>query len=127
MTFYQIAVILIAHFVADFIFQSEYMAKGKAKNIKPLIQHGLMYTFIFTLMSLLMANDIKVETLVLFGLFSGILHTWVDLISSKFASRAYAKGNMGGPVPNLGFFAIIGLDQLTHYLMLFAAFNWLVL
>jgi uncharacterized protein DUF3307 len=41
--------ILFIHFVADFIFQTDYMALNKSKNNLALVTHTIVYTSIFML------------------------------------------------------------------------------
>ena len=42
-------IIVVIHFVADFIFQAEEWATNKSKSFKALVKHTAMYSFIWYL------------------------------------------------------------------------------
>lgn len=120
---YVIIVLLVAHYVSDFVMQNDYMARNKSNKNLPLFLHGLTYTcsmLIITCIAFYSKYDLSL--VVQFVLINGILHTAVDFFTSRVASSANKAGKLGGQIPNFGFFSIIGIDQLIHYTMLF--FIW---
>lgn len=119
-----IIVILIGHFVADFLFQNSWMAKNKSQNNFPLFVHGLTYGLVLTLIVYSFIPTISFTTAIEFGVVSAILHFVVDYFTSKITSWQYKKGYMGSnAIPNIGFFSTIGFDQLIHNIMLFVVFT----
>lgn len=101
--------ILTVHWIADFILQSDKMAKNKSKSLKYLSLHILVYMlplFIFGWK---------------FAVVNAVLHFCVDFITSKITSHLYAKGDVHN------FFVIVGLDQLIHTITLLSTYQYLVL
>lgn len=90
--------ILFAHWVADFVCQSDYMAKGKSSSNLILGQHILVYTAVIALMTL---NP-------LFALVNGAIHFVVDYFTSRASSKLYKAGQIHW------FFVVIGFDQFIH-------------
>ena len=107
-------IIIWSHWIADFVFQLDRMARNKSKDNNALMSHIRWYTFILFLGSLLLFKG----DFVLAGLFAvvnGIVHYYVDYVTSRMTSKLHAEGKMGSDkFPILGFFAIIGLDQAIH-------------
>lgn len=102
------------HYIADFVFQTDWMARNKSKDNTPLAVHCWVYGLIFMLPSLFLFKNLIVAFL--FCAVNAYLHFGIDYITSRVASKKYADGNLGSTtVPNFGFFSIIGLDQSLHY------------
>ena len=95
-------VILIAHFVGDFILQSEWMALNKSKRVLPLLAHGLVYSIA---LAIILQNPI-------YAGIQGGLHIVVDFFTSKATRWLWEKHE------TRLFFVVIGLDQLIHQLCL---------
>ena len=117
-----VTIILFSHFVADFLFQTNWMAKGKSNSMLKLSVHILTYTTVLTLLcsSIIFTDESKTLTdIFVFGIISGLLHFGVDFITSKITSVQYANGHLGSDsIPNFGFFSTIGFDQFLHSVML---------
>lgn len=90
--------LLTLHFVADFVLQSDWMAKGKSSQMLPLLTHTLLYSLVF---------------LPFYGwAFAGItflLHTVQDYFTSRLTTKLWLAGERHW------FFTAIGVDQLLHY------------
>lgn len=95
--------IVIYHWLADFVFQSDWMAKNKSSNYKALGVHISIYTLIF---------------LAVFGweyaLVNGALHFCTDWVTSRITKKLWEKKSVHY------FFVVIGLDQAIHLLCLIA-------
>lgn len=113
--------ILFAHWVADFINQTDEMAQNKSTNIYWLSYHVAAYTtmMLFFTLVLVLTNGILFdvtppETFVLVSLWCFIFVThWVtDFITSKITAKFWKSGNMHN------FFIVIGFDQWLHAIQL---------
>lgn len=102
-----LAFILILHFVADFILQSSHIAKTKSTSWKSLSIHVGIYTLVLALLNPIWA------------LINGILHFYVDAVTSRLTSMLWKEGKTHY------FFVVIGLDQLLHTLMLVTTYIYL--
>lgn len=109
-----IYVLLVAHFLADFVFQSDWMALNKSHDWDALWIH--IGTYMATIMGIL------IFTLPFPGywpvnLFFGvnfIAHFVQDAITSRVSARLWQAQKRHW------FFVNIGVDQLLHYVTLFA-------
>lgn len=115
--------IIICHWIFDFIFQAEEWALGKSKSLKPLLKHTFTYGILWNIPVYIFTGDI-IGTLI-FSLITFVAHTITDYFTSKAVSKKFANKELGGPIPNLGAFTYIGFDQVLHYIQL--AFTWLLL
>ncbi len=125
--------ILFTHFLADFLFQSDWMALNKSKHWDPLVIHGLVYAFCFYLGGWGMQ----------FACLTFISHTLTDAITSRITSQLWfidlleplvTKTPLKYPTFEFArvyprkrhwFFVVIGLDQLIHFATLALTLNYL--
>lgn len=117
-------VIVIFHWIADFIFQDERWATTKSKSFKSLIKHTAVYASIWIIGALLMFPE--TIQVIYFVLITLVMHTVVDYFSSKIVSKQFNEKKLGGPIPNIGAFSTIGLDQVVHYIQLVLTYLILV-
>lgn len=89
--------ILITHFIADFVLQSDKMAINKSTSISWLTVHIATYSI-----SMMLIFGWK------YALVNGLLHWAIDFGTSKWTSYLWKKGDRHN------FFVVIGLDQLLH-------------
>lgn len=113
---WQMALLLITHWLGDFVFQTTWMATQKSHRLDALFVHVLTYSIILSAPAVLLFG--QTQTAVLFVAANAGLHLVTDFITSKFSSAMYAKQNMRG------FFIMLGLDQLLHHLALAATLMW---
>lgn len=99
-----IYVIIFSHWFADFIAQSDWMAKNKSKSWLALSLHILAYTSSLAILLSL----VHPETAWKYALVNGVIHFVVDAITSRITAKLYAKGDVHN------FFVVIGLDQAIH-------------
>jgi hypothetical protein len=122
-------VLLVAHFVGDFVYQTDDMAVRKATSWWALALHVLVYTFV-----LLMFTVWWWEAAI-FCAVNGVAHFVQDAVTSRILARLWflpvSKRYQGGHtllVEDTGsrhwFFVAIGADQLLHYVTLFVTADW---
>lgn len=146
---FALVMLLSAHFVGDFLFQSDRMALGKSKSVDVLSQHVLVYTAILTACAadLLQGTSAPRRVLLEFALMTGVLHFATDFVTSRITSKLWflrlepagKKWRQLSPdvatettayyVDDLGtrhrFFVMIGFDQLLHVYALAATWWYL--
>jgi hypothetical protein len=109
-----ILIILFFHWFADFVFQSDHMAKNKSKSIEILTYHVFIYTIFitvpFAVMSETLFDNIMIGTII--GLLNGVFHWITDFFTSRLSSKLYSKERIHD------FFVVIGLDQYIHNICL---------
>ena len=106
MTINFIIYLLLTHWVADFVMQSDRMAKEKSSNNLMLFWHCLMYGTMFMGATVMENYGMKG---ILFGLLLGLIHFPVDYVTSRINSHLYNEGR------NHAFFVSIGFDQWIHF------------
>ncbi len=112
--------ILLTHFVADFLLQNDDMALNKSKSNYWLSIHVLVYSttflFLWTLFSPENALGIWIWVLINY-----MLHWLTDYCTSRLTSYLWQKEQRHW------FFVAIGFDQLVHYTCLLLTYEWLFL
>lgn len=121
-------IIICIHYVADFICQDEKWALGKSKNWSDLLQHTFTYSCIWLIPIIILFPDNwttsnYVINSLLFGAITFVAHTITDYFTSRRTSKLYSEGKFGSSIPNLGFFSMIGFDQVLHYAQLFLTYS----
>lgn len=117
--------LFILHYIGDFLLQNEYMATNKSKSLAALTLHVAIYTFTLFGGVVLMnvANYKPTYSFLWFGLLTFTFHFITDFISSKINANLYQKKLYYG-IP--GFFPMLGLDQLLHYIQIIVCYNILI-
>lgn len=91
--------LLFVHWIADFVMQSDEMAKEKSSNNIMLAYHCIFYGVFFAGFTLNIT----------YGVVLGLIHFPVDYITSRINKHLYAKGDIHN------FFVSIGFDQFLHF------------
>lgn len=115
-----LCVVFFAHWVADFIFQADEMAKGKSTYNFYLGSHVIVYSIIMLMITFplsIFVEWITFEHVVVFAIFNGTVHFFVDYVTSRLSKKQWERGNIHN------FFVIIGADQLIHILTLLISAN----
>lgn len=99
--------LLLIHYIADFKFQSHWMATNKSKSWLALSAHVLVYSLMFSL-------TLNWQFVVI----NGILHFITDAITSRMSSKLFGKNWHD-------FFEVIGGDQYIHTVTLLT--TWVLL
>lgn len=125
---WQFLVLLIVHWLADFVLQTHWQASNKSKRNDALAAHVLMYTAILGIATAVIfpAN----WHAALFVAVNGVLHFATDWCTSRITSKLFMKQFQNLDVhgaeywifrPNFtlhNFFIVVGVDQLIHQLTL---------
>ena len=112
--------ILCAHWLSDFVMQSDKMAKGKSSNNRWLLIHVSTYTLAMLYLCWIFIPSISLRDLYSWVILNGILHFLVDYVTSRWSSKLWKEERVHD------FFVVIGLDQLIHYALLFLTYNTVV-
>jgi hypothetical protein len=124
MTLAEIFVLIIGHFIADFVLQDVDWANNKSTSNKALLKHTVMYSLFWCFPLLLFWRDYP-DKILWFLPITFILHTVTDYITSRIVKKKFEKKEYGTHIPNRGGFTVIGLDQVLHYLQLFITYKLL--
>lgn len=123
LTLTEIFAIIIIHWIADFVLQTDKQAKGKSKNWDDLLSHVLSYSSVwgvFIPLYFRVIEGVDIITALQFGyIFSTITfiaHTTTDYFTSRLNSKLWAAGKVHE------FFVSIGFDQILHYVQLFLTY-----
>lgn len=120
-----IIIICFSHWIADFVFQTDWMARNKSKSNTALMAHILTYS---TILGICLSPFLFSIELLAFVVINAVLHFTIDWCSSRVTSKLHRQNKMGSAtVPNFGFFSIIGLDQFAHMSSLFITFGLIFL
>ncbi len=117
-TLTEIFSIIVIHWIADFVLQTDKQAKGKSKNWSDLLEHTNNYSLLWTIIGMFY-TIISLNTSwnwLLFGLITFIAHTITDYFTSRLNSKLWAKGQTHN------FFVSVGFDQTLHYIQLFLTY-----
>jgi len=88
--------LILFHWVSDFVCQTDKMAMNKSSSLKWLSIHVGVYIIPFFWFGWQ------------FALLNGIIHWMVDFVTSKVSGHFWAKNEMHW------FFTTVGLDQAIH-------------
>ena len=106
--------VLFAHWVADFVAQTDEQAKAKAKDFDALFAHCSVYALIMTLAGAIFTwVPVSLNGLIVFGYGVFLSHITIDYFTSKLNSYLYGKGQIHN------FFVSVGFDQWLHYVSVF--------
>lgn len=119
--------IIVIHFIADFIAQTDYQAKNKSNNNIALTQHTANYSLCWLIPIWFISgiNFLGLANAMIFVLITFICHTITDYFTSRLNSRLAIKAQQTGNYHN--FFVSVGFDQVLHYIQLFFTYYILIL
>lgn len=119
-----LTLLLIYHWLGDFVLQTHYMATNKSSSNRVLASHVLTYSSVIglgTAVVLILLRMFSVEALLIFTVLNGILHFITDYVTSRITKYLWASNRTHD------FFVVIGLDQLIHGITLLWSFYFLIL
>lgn len=115
--------VIIIHYFADFVMQTDEMAINKSKSNKHLLEHVYTYSliwFIFgAIYTISQGNNYVEWTVSKFVGITFICHFITDYFTSRLSSYLYQKEQRHN------FFLVVGADQVLHYIQLFLTFKLL--
>lgn len=106
-----IYVIIWAHFVSDFILQTDKMAKGKSSSNRRLAEHIAVYT---AALLVVLAWEHSIRGALLYCVVNGAAHFATDYVTSRMTKRLWEQKRVHD------FFVVIGADQAVHMTTLIA-------
>jgi len=111
-------IILLVHWIADFVCQTDWQAKNKSTNNKALLEHVCVYILIWTFPSLYIFGYTPQHSIFILITFAA------HFITDYFTSRLNTKLLVENKVHN--FFVSVGFDQILHYAQLVLTYYMLV-
>lgn len=120
MMIYGFLILLVTHWIADFVLQTHWQASNKSKNNYALARHVASYTLLLGIVSAYIFNNRPGRWLLIieFVILNGLLHFITDYFTSRASSKLYAKQDWHN------FFVVIGFDQLIHQFTLALTMIW---
>lgn len=125
--------IILLHFIGDFLCQNDSMAINKSKSVYWLSIHVLIYSFALFAGTFLLLDFRDFDALISFALINFVLHWITDFFTSRLTSYLYMKAENNPKEVFLfnswrhWFFSAIGADQVIHYLCLILTYQYLIL
>ena len=110
-----IVLIILLHFVADFLCQTREMGLGKNSSNTILVKHIAAYSSVF-----LIASFLTPAFGLMFVFVNAFAHTVTDWFSSRIGKWFHNQNQM------YWFFATLGLDQTIHILTLILSYNYFI-
>ncbi len=111
--------ILLIHWIADFVLQTDKQAKGKSKNWGDLLGHTITYSACWIPFAFFRFGYSSVGFLA-FPIITFIAHTTTDYFTSRLNSKLLAKGDTHH------FFVSVGFDQVLHYVQLILTYQYFI-
>jgi hypothetical protein len=115
-----ILLLLLIHWVADFVMQTDKQAQGKANNFTDLVSHTLNYSLILWV-GVMVLSKFDVWNCFYFFIITFIAHTFTDFFTSKINKSYWKRGK------SHQFFVSVNFDQWLHYVQLFVTYKLLFL
>ncbi|MDT0605505.1 DUF3307 domain-containing protein [Croceitalea rosinachiae] len=100
--------LLLAHWIGDFLFQTTKMAIHKSSSFKWLFLHVTTYTIVIFIFATL---SFSWQVALGYTVINGVLHLVVDFFTSKLAAKYVERPRI--------FYPILGFDQLIHIACLY--------
>lgn len=101
--------LIVAHYVADFVFQTEKMATRKSYSVFWLTAHVLTYT---TVLAIFTVWYWPMQYFIFWIITNGVLHWFTDFTTSRLNAEYQKRGEVNA------FWNCIGADQAIHHICL---------
>ncbi len=111
-----IFIILLIHWIGDFVLQTDKQAKNKSVSWINLIDHTVVYTFMWVILIFPTAVMNDNMNLLWFIPITFICHTATDYYTSRVNRQLYEQNKIHA------FFVSVGFDQMLHYLQLITTY-----
>ena len=110
-------ILLTAHFLGDFVVQTDEQAKNKSKSNIILLQHVLSYMGTMLLLVCVLNIQVTIAWIAL----NLIGHFITDWFTSRITARLWASNKIGS------FFTVVGFDQWIHVTTLIVSYQVMIL
>jgi hypothetical protein len=117
-TFGLLTIVLLLHFIGDFVLQTRWMAENKSRSFAALTAHVLTYG-VTLWVGLLVAQRPLVDVTYFAG-GNALVHFAVDAVTSRITTYWWKKQNL------YAFFTTIGFDQFLHAVTLLWTVHFLL-
>ncbi len=120
---YHVIWLWFAHWVGDFVLQSDAMARGKSTSNARLSEHVCVYAVIIAWAVMLYDGAAPVNSrpwAVVFMVLNGMMHWLTDYVTSRINARLWTAGRVHD------FFVGVGADQFIHLTTLVLTAWWLL-
>ena len=111
--------ILAAHWLGDFVLQSDWMGQNKSKSFEALLAHVGVYMAVLMVATPIILRRVDLATAA-FVAFNSIVHLAVDFVTSRGTTWLYKRERRHD------FFVLIGFDQWIHHSVLILTLAWLL-
>lgn len=112
--------LIFTHWFADFVCQTDNMARNKSKSNKWLAKHILVYSAALSMFAIIAGFNVPGKFWISFVAINGLAHFVIDYFTSRISSKCWEKGEVHD------FFVVIGFDQALHMATLIYTYNWLL-
>ena len=123
MSLFEIFSIIIIHFIADFVLQTDEQAKTKSSDNYSLLLHTISYSGFWLFIGFIIAMTTDIELVqtktFVFVLITFICHTITDYFTSRLNKKLWESNQVHN------FFVGIGFDQVLHYIQLFLTYYYI--
>lgn len=115
-------ILILIHFIADFIFQTDEMAKGKSTSNTCLTNHVIAYGIVFAVSIIILELwGISLSVMIVPWLLVNLVLHWItDYTTSRINSNNWKLGKVHE------FFVGIGADQVVHYACLMGTYYYMI-
>ena len=119
----EIMAIIVIHWIADFVMQTDEQAKGKSSSMFHLMGHMIYYSLAWYVFGMAYAfylgDEYQPDHVACFVAITFVIHAIQDYFTSRLNTYLWNKGDVHN------FFVSVGFDQVLHYGQLFATYYWL--
>ncbi len=117
--------ILVVHWLADFVLQTDEQAKNKSKSLVALFSHTIGYSILWIPALLVWAGAIGYELISMLPIFiftfiTFVAHTTTDYFTSRLNAKLWQQNRVHA------FFVSVGFDQVLHYVQLLFTYHYLI-
>lgn len=116
--------LIFSHWLADFVYQTDWMAKNKSKDNFALFCHVgcyscvlMMYGITTNLYKRYYLGEPTTIHVFSFVAINGLSHWFIDYFTSRYNSKMWEQGRVHD------FFVGVGFDQALHMAILILTFN----
>lgn len=109
--------ILLSHFLCDFVLQTSEQAERKHKLEWDLFAHVFMYSLVMSVFMLTILTPLNVFR---FFIVTGVTHYIIDAFTSNISKSFFDRKDYHNG------FVTVGADQVLHYIQLYLTVKYLL-